>query len=186
MQQLLTEHFHEWIKILQPNINLVCWQRKISKETESYAQQLLAENFSWKQSLEGVVPRHWQSSLQAHLPKFSGKDQFIDDLILLSEAFCLLTDSQGVGVRLRSLSQPMCPRWHVDHVPLRLVTAYVGCGSEWHMGEGQTNSHEIQRMQSGWVALLKGSNWPDPDSRAIWHRSPFTHERRLLCTLDAL
>ena len=186
MQQLFTEHFSDWPKILEPKINLLCWQRELDDATLGYAQQLLAHGFHVKQSLAGTQPQLWKESLASVLPPGDGKSAFLNDLLQLAEAFCLLTDSQGIGVRIRSLTQPMCPRWHVDHVPLRLVTAYVGCGSEWHTAEGQADEDCAHQINTGWVSLLKGSNWPDTQSRAIWHRSPRSDAPRLLCTLDAL
>ena len=36
-----------------------------------------------------------------------------------------------VGIRLETLSAPMCPRFHVDHVPCRMLITLSGAGTEW-------------------------------------------------------
>lgn len=91
----------------------------------------------------------------------------------------------------------MCPRFHVDHVPLRLLTTYAGAGSEW-LEEGRLDRARLQvehapvdnirRLSAGEVAVLKGEKWLGNEGRGLIHRSPLTPagERRLLLSLDWL
>ena len=94
----------------------------------------------------------------------------------------------------------MCPRFHVDHVPVRLITTYAGIGSQWLMegamdrrqlgkpdAEPQDNSL-IGQIASGDVALLKGEKWHGNEGFGLIHRSPqlAAGERRLILTLDWL
>ena len=100
----------------------------------------------------------------------------------------------------------MCLKFHVDHVPCRLVTTYAGIATEWlphHLvnrdkqginGAGKTDhesalyQHEtdIQRMARGEVALLKGEGWLGNQNAGLVHRSPAiaTGNSRLLLTQD--
>ena len=94
----------------------------------------------------------------------------------------------------------MCPRFHVDHVPLRLITSYAGVGSEWleegamprsRLGQPDaepTDEAVIQRLDTGHVALAKGEKWQGNEGRGLIHRSPQppAGQRRLLLTLDWL
>ena len=94
----------------------------------------------------------------------------------------------------------MYPRFHVDHVPLRLISTYAGVASEWleeggmdrrRLGDAQAeprDSERIQRLQAGWVALAKGEKWSGNEGAGLIHRSPTPPpgERRLLLTLDWL
>ena len=94
----------------------------------------------------------------------------------------------------------MCPRFHVDHVPLRLISTYAGVASEWlevggmdrrRLGEAQAEPRDgerIQRLEAGWVALAKGEKWSGNEGAGLIHRSPTPPpgERRLLLTLDWL
>ena len=45
--------------------------------------------------------------------------------------FCCLFDLKRVGLRLTTLHHAMCPRFHVDNIPYRLVTTYGGTGTQW-------------------------------------------------------
>ncbi len=50
--------------------------------------------------------------------------------------------ARRVGLRLRVLDKAMCPRFHVDHVPVRLITTYAGVGSEW-LAEGAMDRRQL-------------------------------------------
>ncbi|MFP3589632.1 DUF1826 domain-containing protein, partial [Paraburkholderia sp. SIMBA_055] len=60
-----------------------------------------------------------------------GYEAFVADVTWLVAAYTCLVGARRIGLRLRVLNAPMCPRFHVDNVPLRLLTTYVGPGSEW-------------------------------------------------------
>ena len=55
----------------------------------------------------------------------------IIDVKDIVDIFCCLFDVNQVGLRLVSLTHAMCPRFHVDNVPCRLLTTYCGNGTEW-------------------------------------------------------
>ena len=42
-----------------------------------------------------------------------------------------LLGCSGARVRLQSLRRPMCPRFHADQVPCRLLVTLIGPGTEW-------------------------------------------------------
>jgi hypothetical protein len=109
-----------------------------------------------------------------------------------------LLGARRIGLRLRVLDKAMCPRFHVDHVPVRLITTYAGVGSQWlkegamdRQQLGQANAEpqaQIQQLKSGEVALLKGEKWHGNEGFGLIHRSPqpAAGERRLILTLDWL
>ena len=94
----------------------------------------------------------------------------------------------------------MCPRFHVDHVPVRLITSYAGVGSDWleegamprsKLGQPGAEPQDealIRRLDTGHVALAKGEKWHGNEGRGLIHRSPQppAGQRRLLLTLDWL
>lgn len=47
------------------------------------------------------------------------------------DMFCCLFELKRAGLRLTVLDRAMCPRFHVDRVPCRLVTTYLGAATEW-------------------------------------------------------
>lgn len=112
-------------------------------------------------------------------------------------AYTCLLGARRVGLRLKVLDGAMCPRFHVDHVPLRLLTTYVGAGSEWleerdidrnRLQLAEAPVDNIRRLQVGDVALLKGEKWLGNEGAGLVHRSPPTPrgEKRLLLSLDWL
>ena len=45
--------------------------------------------------------------------------------------YCYLFELNEIGLSLRVLDKAMCPRFHVDHVPCRLITTYTGVTTQW-------------------------------------------------------
>lgn len=188
---------------LRDGVNLAVWQRELTPEVQGFVQALLARGVALSESLtlepdsQGCCRLEQILAPQAGWP---GQAAFIEDLRWLSAAFACLLGAQRVGLRLRSLDKPMCPRFHVDHVPLRLITTYAGVASEWleeggmdrrRLGEAQAEPRDgerIQRLDAGWVALAKGEKWPGNEGAGLIHRSPTPPSggRRLLLTLDWL
>lgn len=189
---------------LRDDVNLALWERRPAPAVAGFAAALLARGTPLAEALSVTLDageelpelRHLASGL-AELP---GKAEFVADVAWLVGAYACLLDARRVGVRLRVLDKAMCPRFHVDRVPLRLVTTYAGPGSQW-LAEGAmprtrlgvaeaepTAATAIHSMPTGAVALLKGERWEGGEHGAIVHRSPplAAGERRLLLTLDWL
>ena len=128
------------------------------------------------------------------------------DVLLWSEVLADLTGCEAVGVRLARLTEPMCPRFHVDRVVLRLVMTYHGPGTEFvgsedvdrrHLGLPDVDgSHGrlvrttacIRRAQTFDLVALKGEGSPDNEYGGAVHRSPGDTggAARLAMTLDPL
>ena len=186
---------------LYDGVNLAVWQRRLPAHIEDFARLLLslneplAEAFTLTLDNDGQFPAF--DNLRSACGDLAGYDGFIADLRWLIGAYACLLDARSVGVRLRVLERAMCPRFHVDHVPLRLITTYAGPASEW-LEDGAVNrcrlAHEevdtakIRQLACGDVALLKGEKWQGNEGAGLVHRSPaLTHgERRLILTLDWL
>lgn len=123
----------------------------------------------------------------------------------------LLADLVGcelVGVRLARVTEAMCPRFHVDRVTVRVVSTYVGAGTELvadgaldrrllgHAAGGVADessgllrrAEAVTCTRAGDVVLLKGEAWPGNAGRGAVHRSPAASaaQPRLVMTLDPL
>ncbi|MBK3464706.1 DUF1826 domain-containing protein [Pseudomonas sp. MF6776] len=191
-------------RILDDEINLAVWQRHMPLHIAEFARLLLSLNEPLAESLcleladEDAEPD--LSGLASGFRDLEGYEGFIADLKWLVSAFACLLGARRIGLRLRVLDKAMCPRFHVDHVPVRLITTYAGVGSEWlkegAMDRGQlgqvnaepTDTTQIQQLKSGEVALLKGEKWHGNEGFGLIHRSPqpAPGERRLILTLDWL
>jgi hypothetical protein len=191
-------------RILDDGVNLAIWQRRLPAHIADFCSLLLSLNEPLAESLVLEMPGDdTEPNLHGLASGFSdleGYEGFIADVSWLVSAFACLLGAQRIGVRLRVLDSAMCPRFHVDHVPVRLISTYAGIGSEW-LKEGAMDRRQlskpeaepmddslIQHIDSGYVALLKGEKWHGNEGFGLIHRSPqlATGERRLILTLDWL
>ncbi|MGE8145971.1 DUF1826 domain-containing protein [Pseudomonas frederiksbergensis] len=189
-------------KILHDDANLAVWQRELPLHIADFASLLLslneplAESLSLEIANEDAEPN--LRGLAANYRDLEGYEGFIADVSWLVSAFACLLGARHVGLRLRVLDKAMCPRFHVDHVPVRLITTYAGIGSQWlkegamdrrQLGKPEAEPQaQIQHVRSGDVALLKGEKWHGNEGFGLIHRSPqpAPGERRLILTLDWL
>ncbi len=204
LQQIASEQIDVFGEVLRDEVNLALWQRQLPPQISDFANALLAQGEPLSQSmvLELVSPES-EPSLGGLVDGYSdlpGQAAFLQDVSWLVSAFACLFDAKRIGLRLRILDKAMCPRFHVDHVPVRLITSYAGVGSEW-LAEGvmarrrlgdpaaePSDSSLIQRAEAGHVLLAKGEKWTGNEGGGLIHRSPQppAGERRLLLTLDWL
>ncbi|NIF18878.1 DUF1826 domain-containing protein [Pantoea sp. Cy-639] len=186
--------------ILQDGVNLAVWQRRLPAQVEDFVALLLSLGQPLADERVVEVDERQPPSLPALLREavdLQGYESFVADVAWLVAAYTCLLGARRIGVRLRVLDGAMCPRFHVDHVPLRLLCTYGGVGSEW-LEEGVVDrsrlQHEqpavdkVRRLAAGEVALLKGEKWLGNEGAGLIHRSPLTPvgERRLLVSLDWL
>ncbi|GLZ86172.1 hypothetical protein Pres01_22230 [Metapseudomonas resinovorans] len=191
-------------EVLRDGVNLAIWQRQLPLHVQGFANSLLALGEPLAESLcvelQGMDDDPRLPSLAAGFADLEGYQGFVADVAWLVRAFACLVDARRIGLRLRRLDRAMCPRFHVDHVPLRLISTYSGAGSQWlregemsRSGLGNPASEPVvvvdnQRLAAGHVALFKGEKWLGNEGRGIIHRSPqlAPGESRLLLTLDWL
>lgn len=191
-------------RILDDGVNLAVWRRQLPAHIADFGRLLLSLNKPLAESLVLELPSDdTEPNLHGLASGFSdleGYEGFIADVSWLVSAFACLLGAKHVGLRLRVLDKAMCPRFHVDHVPVRLITTYCGIGSQWlkegAMDRRQLGSAEaepkddslIKQIASGEVALLKGEKWHGNEGFGLIHRSPqlVSGERRLILTLDWL
>jgi hypothetical protein len=191
-------------QVLDDEINLALWQRQLPAHIADFGELLLSLNEPLAQflSLE-IADDEAEPDLRGLASGFSdleGYEGFIADVAWLVSAFACLLGARRVGLRLRVLDKAMCPRFHVDHVPVRLITTYAGVGSQWlkegamdrrQLGQAAAepeDAGQIQQIASGAVALFKGEKWHGNEGFGLIHRSPqpAPGERRLILTLDWL
>lgn len=149
-----------------------------------------------------------KASIDAILPEYIGKKEAVEDIYLLADMMTCLFNCEAVGLRLEPLQSAMCPSFHVDKIPVRLVNTYLGPGTEWLPVESlyhkepvnlkgkmsKTNfdmfyeEAHIQQLNAFDVALLKGQTWQKEQQMAAVHRScqVKTNEKRVLLTLDPM
>lgn len=121
-------------EVLREEVNLAIWQRHLPLQIDGFASALLAQGEPLAESLVVALSPEQAPELDGLVAAYAdlpGQAAFRADVAWLVRAFACLLDARCIGVRLRVLDKAMCPRFHVDQVPLRLITSYAGVGSEW-------------------------------------------------------
>ncbi|WP_199243886.1 DUF1826 domain-containing protein [Bacterioplanes sanyensis] len=207
---LLGDNANVLTHIYDASINLVAWRRSLADEVADYAQFLASADSTWSSLQCRLEPEAAYQALARELPevpgKMAGKAALIRDAAELVDMFCCLFDLPAAGLRLALVNSAMCPKFHTDKVPCRLVTSYMGPGSEWlynHQVERSRMGHRtgskadrdagvyhddaaVQQLAQHDVVLLKGESWLGNEGNGAVHRSPTpaAGSSRLLLTLD--
>ncbi|MCG8415704.1 MAG: DUF1826 domain-containing protein [Pseudomonadales bacterium] len=191
--------------IYQEEVNIAIWQRKLPKLLSEATDKILLDRPKLQVSLS-LSPQDAHEILIEALGASEESGSLVTDISGLVDMFCCLFDINNVGLRLTALGHAMCPRFHVDRVPCRLVTTYTGDATEWlphdrvdrsKLGPGSqgrpddqsglyVSNSDIQQLKTGEVALLKGECWEGNEDAGLVHRSPQLDAgmHRLLLTLD--
>ncbi|WP_370242541.1 DUF1826 domain-containing protein [Marisediminitalea sp.] len=196
-QQVFSEQADIFTTIYQPTVNMAVWQRQLSESVNRAVKVGLAQNLQLNVTQEvpvdGVL-----DNLNNNYALSLWPTALREDIAQIVEMFGCLFDIDMVGLRLRTLNAAMCPKFHYDRVPCRLVTTYSGTGTQWlpndaielnESGRLQViDDNDTHTLRAGDVALLKGSAWPGNESTPLVHRSPCLTELqpRILLTLDAM
>lgn len=189
-------------RIFEDAINIAIFQRPLPADIAFSAQAQCQTERAWQYSWLGHPDEAFTADLMSRLPAPDAATPLVEDMAMIAEAIAFLFDTQTVGIRLRLLNSAMCPRFHCDNLPVRMVTTYCGPGSEWlpefainREGLGAphpdrpdivTDAAAIQRLSPGDIALIKGSGWVGCEERGLVHRSPALENgsKRLLMSID--
>lgn len=136
-----------------------------------------------------------QKLLQSELdrcgfPKSAACAALVEDILDLCQLFGEIAHYPKIEVRVELVTGNSCWKFHSDYVEMRLITTYIGRGTQWidqddidRITDGLEPLH-INELEPGDVGLFKGKlNTIQP---AI-HRSPpidGTGEKRLLLVLN--
>lgn len=189
------------------NINIAIWQRALDPALSHAAKQLIQAKPRLRKAII-ATPANVDALICLQLGELAEARPLRADIVKLATLFCNVLALDQVNIKLKVLDQTMCPKFHVDQVPCRLITSYQGLGTEWlpdsaadrrKLGLGSqgkpdhasglfTDANLIQQLQLGHVALMKGEQWQGNISAGLIHRSPLVQgkERRLLLVLDAV
>jgi hypothetical protein len=190
--------------IYKEDHNIAIWKRELPQTLSDSVKCFLLQQPFFKTSMT-VTPKSVSSSLDDTFGDYE-LTELKDDIVELVDMYCCLFELKRTGLRLTALDRAMCPRFHVDNVPCRLLTTYSGIATEWlahkdvnreKLGPGNDglpddksgiyhSASDICQLQCGDVALLKGERWEGNENAGLVHRSPRVGEgeHRLLLSLD--
>lgn len=199
MRQVIGSQLGDFAAIYDEDVEVVSVTRPQAGTYEGLAERLIRSRqvpqARWVQPADD--PAAPASELPATL-EADVRSALLDQIAEASGMLGELVDCERVGVRLETLSAPMCPRFHADYVPCRMLITLSGVGTEWipnsdvdwavfadleAIAPPVKANRQIQRMATGHWSLLKGGAWDDC-FRGVVHRSPHDVGQRLLLSLD--
>ena len=201
MRQVAGDALGDFAAFYKEDVEVVSVARPQPAVSESLSQKLI--------NSRRIAELRWvQDTLDRDAPSKVLPGSIDDDVMEaltedISEASGLLgtlMDCEQVGVRLEALHTPMCPRFHADYVPCRMLITLSGAGTEWianddvdwtafadreSMDPPMQADAEIRQFPTGNWSLLKGGSWSEHFAGVV-HRSPHNVGERLLLTLDPI
>lgn len=184
--------------IYESDINAAIWERTaipLSDEVMVEMGDIMLEACLATDAIESWVEKNLSKA-----PKV-----LRDDVTELAEMYACLFEVSHIGLRLKTLDRPMCPRFHVDRVVCRLLTTYAGAGTEYllnetvdrrDLGRPVADPHKppllngdagVHHLPPGAVLLCKGESWPGNEGYGFVHRSPDpAGSPRLMLSIDGL
>jgi hypothetical protein len=198
------------LRIREPQRRIAIWERRVPKDVVTWlADGLRMSNDDRRCALprEGNAGPALDAMLDPLAPS-EGIDlrsvaafrRWRRDLLdLIDLARRVAPQTPKLSLRLQRLEGRDCPRFHVDRVPLRMICAYVGAGTEWLpefavdrsrliAGDGTAvrDGGAVQRISTGHVAIMKGECFPGNGGRGLMHRSPEASpaQPRVLVAID--
>lgn len=192
-------------EIFKEKINISIWQRKLDSNIRKEAEDIINLNPDLQLSTV-IYPKDIKNFLLSNV-KSENISLIYQDITKLADVFCNFFNCEKVSLRFGTLDHAMCPRFHVDMVQCRLITTYHGVATEWlqhskvdrtKLGLGNKGrpdeesgiyqkSDDIEQLEEGHVALLKGESWSGNEGAGLVHRSPkveSVNQIRLLLTID--
>ncbi|TKC99468.1 DUF1826 domain-containing protein [Polyangium fumosum] len=172
--------------IHEPSVNVAIWTRPVppglGPEMAAWADK--------KDAFEGIFDA---AEIKAGRPFDPDDDTspLRSDLGRLLRRFAELTRVRRIQVSFGAIRHDQCRKFHVDYVRLRMVTTYLGPGTEWLPDDGVRREElapaplapaeanrrivrdpdKVRRANAGDVVLLKGERYPGAERAAV-HRSP--------------
>jgi len=191
--------------IYREDVNLAVWQHSLNEDMTPCIESLIKQKPTFSTVII-LTPDNAYKHIAECLNGIEHNHTLCEHISLLVDMFCTLFELQCAGLRLKLLTQPMCPKFHVDNVACRLVTTLYGPATQWlpqsavnrnklgfngngladeYSGVIKPNSH-VEQLSCGDIALLKGEHWHNNEQAGLVHRSPATEQNisRLLLTLD--
>ena len=199
MRYLSSDQAGDFAAIYDEDVELVSVARPASAHLEALTEQLFASRQSvqaqWEQApgdadapsaaLSMVVDADWLRAL-------------CEEITLAGDLLGELLGCERIGIRVTTLRGPMCPRFHADQVPCRMLITIRGPGTDWIASDDVNRTllarhdtdappirggRDIKHLATGNWSLLKGGAWNDRFGGVV-HRSPHTADDRLLLSFD--
>jgi hypothetical protein len=168
-------------QIHDPSVELILWRRRLAADFSEWLSSLPVENLP--DGRITVAPSRARSAIdalfmQSGMPTGSMRNRLCDDMTMLVRLFSVTLAIDHVDVRVETIQNDACWRFHRDCVRARLLTTYCGPGTQWvdpiysaqAIAEQRAYSGVLRDFQRNDVGLFKGNC--SPPASGIVHRSP--------------
>jgi len=194
---LTTKSIQDLNKIIEPAASLIIWQRSLNQSLLNWLSNLTPEQLPSGRVL--TDRQNIRKAIGTFFSNISNDDQYektllADDITLLAQKYADITRPNKIDIRLDVIQDDACWKFHLDRVNYRLVTTYLGEGTQYVSPENANEALEkqtdykgpIKTIREQEVAIFKGScNIP---GTGIVHRSPpitVKQTTRLLLCINA-
>jgi len=158
-----------------PGVAAVIWNRSCDVGFQRWIDGMPPQNLP---ELRTVVPVHLAEAAaiaaceQVGIPSGRERDLLTGDIGALAQIIAKTLKTRQIRIRLDVSDEVMCPKFHVDNVPARLLCTYRGTGTQ-YVPEGlEADPERIGQVARGAVALFRGGAWPGTERTGLLHRSP--------------
>ncbi|WP_434050961.1 MAG: DUF1826 domain-containing protein [Roseibium sp.] len=161
--------------INRPGVAASIWARRCSHDFREWIDSLPMEQLP---ELRTVVPVHLAEAAaiaaceQVKLPPSPEREMLTGDAGALALIISKVLDVRQVRIRFDVSDEVMCPKFHVDNVPARLLCTYRGAGTEYVLAGAEENPERISKVPRGAVGLFRGGAWHGEERTGLLHRSP--------------
>ena len=203
-RQVLSSSWSERHTILEDDVNLYCWERRLPSEVELFLNRKIDETpdkLSIIIDQRNLVDQIDEARKAWGKTNSSGEVLFWQDVVRIMADFLHFSDRGTARFYLKVVENDACTKFHVDGYNLRLFTTYLGPGTMWlpekavnRRALGQSNESivkdatETMQMAPGHVGILKGEIANGKSRvRGIVHRSPEIEqagEKRIILRVD--
>jgi hypothetical protein len=190
-----TSHRDLW-RIASPDLEQVQVHRPVPYGLREWLSNLanlqqIAAHFVT--TANAALPNFEQLFANARIAPCTLSRFLVEDVTSLVMHFAAISGSRSVDVRFEVIKDDGCTRFHRDFVDLRLLTTYLGPGTQWidheHAAHALALQHDyngpIEEFPFGTIAIFKGGK--SMPCRGLVHRSPRiagTRAKRLLFCLN--
>ncbi|MTH97183.1 DUF1826 domain-containing protein [Roseibium sp. RKSG952] len=158
-----------------PGIAAAIWQRIPDPDFQNWIDALPAGQLP---DLRTTVPVHLAEAALlsacglAGMPDGPEQHRLASDAAALALIYSRILRCTHVRIRFDVSSGVMCPKFHLDNVPARLLCTYRGAGTEYVLENHQDDTRRIRSMRTGSAGLFRGRTWPGEERCRLLHRSP--------------
>jgi hypothetical protein len=180
-------------RIAEPSACLCLWLRELPAAFSAWISGWLSQlefSIDVEERIEEVAPRFLERLRQAGCSEDQRLHWLVDDIEMLAAVFARVAGKRRIRLRLTTVRDAGCEKFHADTLELRLLCTYAGPGTEWvepsavkasQLARAGGSVEEANRlivpegkirvMDTGAVALFKGRLYPDHSGLGLVHRS---------------